>query len=117
MHKLVCERCGGAINPKTLTCEYCGTRYKEDRDELGHVHCIQTCPAKLSVLATKIEISNDDIVCMPQETLAEYTLNTMTKELAKSLVPYMKLETERDPYTMKQIVRGSVRVVEPDFRF
>ena len=30
MFSLICEKCGGAINPITLCCEYCETQYKEN---------------------------------------------------------------------------------------
>lgn len=30
MNALICERCGGTINPETMQCEYCDTRYMDN---------------------------------------------------------------------------------------
>lgn len=32
MEKLICECCGGAINPISMQCEYCGTFYQGTKD-------------------------------------------------------------------------------------
>lgn len=116
MTKLVCECCGGAIDPITQQCEYCGTKYKFEMNG-GAIHYIQTCPASLVPLRYQMEVPLEAMMDIPPDKLAEISMREMTRELAKALVPYIKLETERDPYTLKQIIRGTVRVVEPDFRF
>ena len=38
-------------------------------------------------------------------------------ELAKGLAGFMKIETREDPYLRATIIRGTVRVVPPDFMF
>ena len=117
MQKLVCECCGGAINPNSLVCEYCGTRYKEDRSFNGEIRYIQTCPTSIVPLGYRMEVTEDVMSHIPPDKLAEYSMREMTRKLAEALVPYVKIETERDIYTQRQIIRGTVRVVEPDFRF
>lgn len=115
--QLRCENCNGALYPKTLTCPYCGAQYERASDLMGSIHYIQTCPAKTSTLGYVMSVDEFDMERIPQEALAEHCMREMTYKLAEALVPYIKIETERDILTRRQIIRGSVRVIDPDFRF
>ena len=118
MKALVCENCGGKINPNTLQCEYCGTQYKEEFKDGAIQHIVvQSCPAEIKVLATRVSVSEEMMYRMPPERIAEFTMKDITRSLAEALAPFVKLETERDPMARTQVIRGTVRVVEPDFRF
>lgn len=92
---------------------------KDERasDLMGSIHYIQTCPAKTSTLGYVMSVDEFDMERIPQEALAEHCMREMTYKLAEALVPYIKIETERDILTRRQIIRGSVRVINPDFRF
>lgn len=116
MEKLICESCGAPLNPNSLKCEYCGTHYKRDYRE-GVTHYIQTCPAKVEVLASQISIPDMAIRHLDAEQAAEYATKELARGLAEALMPYMKIETHYEPIQMRQVIRGTVRVVEPDFRF
>lgn len=118
MKALICKNCGGSINPRTLKCEYCGTQYKEEfADVPVRPLVIQSFPESIKVLATKVEVSEFMMRDVPPERIAEFTMVDIARSLAEALAPYIKLETERDPVRMTQVIRGTVRVVEPDFRF
>lgn len=78
---------------------------------------IQTCPAQIVPLAYQMIVSEEEMQYYPQEEMAKMCMEEITHELAKALVPYVKIETQRDLCNMQQIIRGTVRVVEPDFRF
>lgn len=118
MKALICKNCGGSINSKTLQCEYCGTQYWEElrEDSIRHI-VFKSSPADIKVLAARVSVSEDMMHNVPPEKIAEFTMKDITRRLAEALAPYIKLETERDPERMTQIIRGTVRVVEPDFRF
>lgn len=116
LEKLQCKNCGGTINPSTLKCEYCGTQYAK-KTENSITHYIQTCPAKIHTLASKTVIADELLIAVPQEHAAEFAMKQITLELAKALTPFIKLEVEQNPFDRTQIIRGAVRVVEPDFRF
>lgn len=118
MKALICKNCGGGINPNTLKCEYCGTQYREEfTDGLVRPLVVQSCPANIKVLGTQVSVSEWMFRDVPPERIAEFTMKDISRSLAEALAPYIKLETERNPVTMTQIIRGTVRVVEPDFRF
>lgn len=113
---LQCQNCGGTLN-SSYKCEYCGTQY-ERKVERGVMHYIQTCPAQIQTLSSQVEIDEDLLCNIPQDRVAEYAIREMINALAEALVPYVKLETEKGiSFKRTQIIRGTVRVVEPDFRF
>ena len=120
LYELKCRNCGGALDPKTLKCPYCGSQYERKNEHMGDMVrpvYIQTCPAQIVPLAYQMSVSEEEMQYYPQEEMAEICMKKVTYELAKALVPYVKIETQRDLCNMQQIIRGTVRVVEPDFRF
>lgn len=120
LYELRCRNCGGALDAKTLKCNYCGSQYERKNEHMGdtvRTTYIQTCPAQLVPLAYQMRVSDEAMRYYPQEEVAEMCMKEITHALAKALVPYVKIETQRDLCNMQQIIRGTVRVVEPDFRF
>ena len=116
LEALQCQNCGGTINSCSLKCEYCGTQY-ERKNERGITHYVQTCPAQVHSLASQVEIDEDLLRNVPQDRIAEYTVRELVNAFAEALVPFVKLETEKSCCRRTQIIRGTVRVIEPDFRF
>lgn len=41
----------------------------------------------------------------------------LAHSLADGLVNFMRVDVEEDPYRQATIIRGTVRVVPPDFRY
>lgn len=116
LEELKCSNCGAALNPNTLKCEYCGSQFAK-KEERGLISYIQTCPARVETLGAAVSVSEESMQYMSADQVSEYAVRQITHKLAEALTPYVKLETMRDPYTMSQIIRGTIRVVEPDFRF
>ena len=116
LYELRCHNCGGQLDANTLKCPYCGSQYERE-NQGGQTIYIQTCPAQLVPLRYQMEMPIEDLSRVDPEILAEHCMKEITHSIAEALVPYIKFETERDPFKMRQIIRGSIRVVEPDFRF
>lgn len=116
LEELKCRNCQAPLNPITYKCEYCGSQY-EKKIEYGVTHYIQKCPAQVQTIGSQVCISDEVMVRMPEEDIARYAMNDIVHDLAKALAPYIKLETMWDAYEPRQIIRGTIRVVEPDFRF
>ena len=116
LEELKCSNCGAALNPNTLKCEYCGSQYAK-KEEQGLIHYIQTCPAQVATLGAVVGIPDEVMRYGSADQASEYAVKELTHKLAEALMPYTKIETMRDPYTMSQMIRGTIRVVEPDFRF
>ena len=113
---LKCQSCGGTINSSSLKCEYCGTQY-ERKIERGITHYIQTCPATIQTLATQVEVDDELLMNASRDIVAEYAMKDIVNSLAQALVPFVKIETTPNVCKCTQIIRGTIRVVEPDFRF
>lgn len=113
--ELRCNNCGAALDPNTLKCSYCGSQY-ERKNQGNFTHYIQTCPASTQVLKAQSRFP-EYARHMEPEQLAEYAKREIVHSLAEALTPYIKFEIMRDPREMTQIINGTIRVVEPDFRF
>lgn len=116
LRELRCKNCGGAIDQRTLKCHYCGTQYVRE-DGTRRTIYFQSSPPSAVPLRYEMRVPEYSMQHIPQEEIAKICMDEMTHELAKCLVPYIKIETTRDLCNMEQIIRGTVRVVEPDFRF
>ena len=110
---LTCKKCGAALNPKTLRCEYCGTYHERD---LEHPYLIRVERPGVQVLGAEVAIDHYHMMQNP-EMASEAAIRGIVDKLSKCLVPYIELENEYDIRTMRDIVRGRLRVVEPEFRF
>lgn len=109
---LKCECCGGQIDRITMKCPYCGTAYARkseyinvivDRQGVHRLRCQANVP--------------DEMVRRAPEVAKEYALDEMRKQIADSLLAYMKISTEVNPMSMCQIIRGEVKVVDPSFDY
>ena len=116
MEKYTCVNCGAPINMSTCKCEYRGTQYEKYHSG-DFVHYIQTCPAQIMPLRCEMSISEEALRSGDVQRISEFAVKNLSRSLAEELEKYMKIETRSDPYRMCQIIRGTVRVVEPDFRF
>ena len=120
MTELKCKNCGASLHGDKyehfVKCEYCGSEY-EMHNEFGKVYYIETCRAKVECLGCQIRVDDEMLLHMPPDEVSNYAIKRLTRSLAEELAQYMKIETERDPMTMTQIIRGTIRVVKPDFRF
>lgn len=115
MKKLICERCGGSINPQTYRCEYCGTQYvKEEKTDVIH---IQTFQKPVRVLKARMEIPSEEVRCIGEDQISKMAIRHLSANLADSLADMMRLEVEYDPCERIHIVTSTIRVVEPDYRF
>lgn len=98
-------------------CECCGSEY-EKADSYGiRPLQVEVCNAELVTLAAKGVIHEEYLVDPDmKEKIVEMTVEGIAKEIAGSLVPLMEIETCRDPFEMKTIIAGKVRVARPDSR-
>lgn len=112
--KLICECCGGKINPKTYQCEYCGTCYKREHDEVLRIETYQN-PCK--VYESKIEISHEAIKAYGEEEVSKMAIRQLSRNLAEAIAPNMEMRTEYDPMYCQQRISARVRIVEPKYMF
>lgn len=115
MEKLQCTNCGGAINPTTYVCEYCGTRYKRPNTPMMPTVMVET--PKCHTIAVESRVDPHMVDVMGEEEASKYVLENMADQIAHSLAPFISIEARSAPCMNVKIVRGKVRVVDPSFRF
>lgn len=108
----VCTQCGGRVNRTTMTCEMCGTQFKEQDNVLW---VIAERPG-VHTLGQVIAIDKEMALLQPKEVSA-IVMEQMTRELAKCIAPFIEMEIEDEPVSCQKIVRGKVRILDSAFRF
>ena len=118
MKALICTQCGGTINPSTMRCEYCGTRYERTEDLTKPLRVIYSSEAKPQILQSKIAFNNQDLNYIPDTNeIARIVHSRITTQLAEALEPYVEYTVQEDPVYREQVIRGRVRVLPPGYNF
>ena len=109
MKKYICECCGGQINPLTMQCEYCGTQYKKESEE---VFRIETFQGKVQTFQTAYSIPSEDLIRYPKE-VSEIAVRHVANQLAQVIAPYCEYRVEDDPMRMAKRIYARIKIVEP----
>lgn len=124
MEEMKCKSCGAPLKRRgsgEWICEYCGAVYRVDESYPAEVRFVEVQQARAQTLQVKVSYPDEIALQIGEQALAERTIQDLTYELAKGLAPYMKVMVSKDyrggQFGTETIVRGSVRVVPPDFRF
>ena len=109
MDKYKCSCCGGNINRATMICEYCGTRYKEERES---VIKIETFRNPVRTLASRVAMDRYFLTKSPEEA-SEYAIRTLARQFAECIAPYMDIQCSLDRLTDHAVLDAQIKVVEP----
>ena len=109
MDKYICECCGGKVNRATMTCEYCGTQYKEEDNNLIR---FETYSNPIQKLCVTTSFPEEAFMKNPTE-MAEYAIRHTAMKFAECIAPYMVMETEYDPEYCERRISGQIRIVVP----
>ena len=107
--KYKCSCCGGNINQATMTCEYCGTQYKE---EYNNVLRVETFQNPIRTLACKRLLDRKVLMTNPQE-YSEFTIRSLAGQFAEVIAPYMYLESSLDFETGRIVMDAKIKIIEP----
>lgn len=110
MEKLICECCGGTIDPVTMRCEYCGTAYRKEHEEVIR---IETYRNPVQTITVAHPITDDMMRELGPRTCGEIALNHMANELSKALMPFVRVDTDFDSQHCVHQVRGTIKVIVP----
>lgn len=101
MKAMICERCGGTINPKTNRCEYCGTYYeKED----------------IEILKVSFSVDNE-VLLHDKDFIMQYVGREITMKLAEAINEYVEFYVQKNIETDRHTVTGRIRVLPPNYKF
>ena len=113
MDQLKCESCGAPLEHDGH-CSYCGARYKVDNND--RIVFMEYRPGVQKIVAqTAIPDWLRDLAM--QKELGTMAQKEIAHSLAEHLGDMIKYTTSYDPVFQRTMIRGEVRVVEPDFRF
>lgn len=106
MDKYICQCCGGKIDRASMTCEYCGTQYKEENNNVFRVEHVEL---PVREFATRVNIVDHGIY--NQNEIVEMAIHKIAADLARNIAPYCELSMERDPATMSTNIYGRIRFI------
>ena len=109
---LVCEKCGGSVNRKTMRCRYCDTEYAYDNNGMQMRFVVEK--PGTNVIKATVKVDRGMVLNAPERATA-YALDKMRHQVADGLLAFMKISTEFDPREMCEVIRGEVRVIDPMF--
>ena len=110
MNKYICPCCGGRINRASMTCEYCGTEFKEERDALIRV---ETFSNPVVTLGARLLVDRGLLYAADPETVAEHSMNELAYRFSKEIKKYMDVEFCIDPYSGQPRLDAKIKVVNP----
>lgn len=120
MKSLKCISCGAPVKMSPMyyddyyVCEYCGQRYKNENDRIIKV---ETYTNPVRTIECKECISQDVLEFYRPDQISEIMMKSITRNLADSLAPFMRIEQEYDPACMKHTITARIRLIEDDYRF
>lgn len=108
---LICPQCGGRINEASMSCEYCGTRFKSKYDV---IKVISERPG-VHTLSCDVAIEKDAILLFGAEKASEIALKEIAGKMSKCIMPYISVQTSVADLWMEDMVRirGRLRVIDP----
>ena len=118
MEKYVCDCCGGSIDLHTLTCEYCGTKYKRDMSEYNNPFYqpirIETYHNPINTYTACVEIDDYDIMRYGPEYASKKAIEVLSHKLSESIALNMAIE-EGPSFTLdfKHRIYGTIKMVKP----
>lgn len=112
MIEMKCQACGAPLE-RDGHCAYCGSRYKVDNDRIMFM---EYRPGIKKVVG-EVTISDFLSSRADEEQLGKIAEEQIAYGIAKELGSMIKYRTNYDPFSCQMMIRGEVRVVEPDFRF
>ena len=119
MEQLVCKACGAPLE-RDGHCSYCGSRYNVEYNSGPRPMLIEVEHPRVRRIVAETRVDKRYLIdedCFRAVDLGRFTRHRLSEQLADSLYDAMKITMKNDPFEETIIVRGELRVVDPDFRF
>lgn len=118
LEALRCRFCTGFINPRTYTCEYCGTVYMKPRNsfDMPTRELIVVREAPVETISAQIALPYEAERYMGDRE-EEYVRSQLSEQFVDYIKPRMGVEKNDDFIHMNKIYRGRLRVVKPGFKW
>lgn len=106
---LKCTVCGGNIDRRTMTCEYCGCEYAIENDDVLR---IVTYHAETLNLVAESRIPREDVEYYG-ERIVNHVVGDLSRRIADQLQDIMDVHTEYVPETMEYRINSRIKVIKP----
>ena len=112
MKEYKCPNCGATINRATMTCEYCGTKFREENS-----NSVVVLRPGVHVLGCSRILRNEMAYVIGEEKASEYVLHEIAREMAECIIPFLDIKAVNEPITNSTKIVTRLRVVEPTYTF
>lgn len=112
MKPYICPQCGGQVNRTKMICEYCGTQFREEYNEIRVV----AYNPRVHTLGANVTVSKELVTLSPRET-AELAIRRLSEEFASCIAQFMEVQTRDEPMTNEVLFRARLRVLDSGYRF
>lgn len=116
MEQLICKSCGAPLE-QDGHCSYCGARYKADYDKYGQKLYIETYTSPVKKLSCTTMIPRELAIRIGEEEMGKYAAEQIAHNMAKELGAMIRYTSSHECINDCVLIRGELRVVEPNFRF
>lgn len=113
-----CPNCGATVNTERMICEYCGTKFKAERDpfDLGTVKLIAVTPG-IKTLGCRMMMSKYEMDNIPKEWAEHLIRRQLADKITEAIMKEIEIQQDFDIDIMKYRFTTTLRVVDPSFRF
>ena len=118
--ELKCINCGAPLRTEERSdqyrCEHCGALYHIEGDRHDY-HVITVEHPQVCTLRATARINNEDLIRYGEKVCAYRAMDAMKHNMVEDLADFIKWDKEQDPFLNATMIQGTIRVVEPSFRF
>lgn len=112
MKPYICPQCGGQVNRAKMICEYCGTQFREERNEIKVV----AYNPLVHTLGANVILDREMAKLSPKEA-AEMAIKHMANQFAEGIAQFMEVRTIEEPITDTVRFSARLRVLESGYKF
>lgn len=112
MKPYICPQCGGQVNRAKMICEYCGTQFREEHNEIRVV----AYNPRVHTLGANVTIPKEYAIRSPKE-MSEYAIHRLAQEFADGIAQFMEVQTMDEPKTNEILFQARLRVLDSGYRF
>lgn len=108
MKEYRCPNCGAAVNPTTGKCDFCGSHFKIEEDNLIKIVSDRNIPIRTYDIS--VNISDWDLAELGEEAVEEQ----IVKKLSRAILDNMEWYDSYDVMSMKHNIAVRVKMIKPD---
>lgn len=116
--ELKCTNCNAPLrrDGEEYRCEHCGARYRVEGNQYDY-RVIRVEHPQVRTLRAVRRIDNADLIRYGEKVCAYRVMDEMKHSMVEQLSDFIRWDKQQDPFLDATMIQGTIRVVEPSFRF